>query len=144
MICHVLMFINGGSGPKMFLMSFPKGPWMAGLLQAITWGDIYWPQEAQLLFLTNWFQAFHRPTRLYCVPCHPICHTSHNTGAICNWHNFGKYTTLHRPDKAIMFVTVNACLYLEIFLFSRIFENFVLLINTNQENEKHTSVYVTS
>ena len=39
------------------------------------------------------------------------------------WHlqyvfNIGKENTVHRPDEAILFVLVKACLQLEIFLFT--------------------------
>ena len=40
-----------------------------------------------------------------------------------------------------MFFMVKACLQLEIFLFYRTFENLVLPINTNKQNEKLTSTH---
>ena len=69
---------------------------------------------------------------------HPICHTPHNTGTNCSVYNFGKYIIFHRPDETMLFVMVKACLHLEIFLFVRTFENFVLIINENKWNENVT------
>ena len=42
-----------------------------------------------------------------------ICHTSHNTAAICNWHNFDKYNIFHKPDEAMLFVVVKDLLQLD-------------------------------
>ena len=44
----------------------------------------------------------------------------------------------------MLFVMVKACLHLDIFLFYRTFESYVLLINTNEHNEKYTSISYTS
>ena len=44
-------------------------------------------------------------------------------------HNFVKYDIFHTPDEAIMFIMVKVHLKVEIFLFYRASEDFVLLIN---------------
>ena len=47
----------------------------------------------------------------------PICHISHITDAICSLYNFCKYNIFHRPEEAMLFFMVKACLHLELFLF---------------------------
>ena len=42
--------------------------------------------------------------------------------------NIGKYNICHRPDEAILFVMVEACLCLENILFFRTLNEFILII----------------
>ena len=53
---------------------------------------------------------------------------------ICNFYNFSKYNIFHKPDEAMLLFMVKACLWLEIFLFYRTFENSIYLISANTLN----------
>ena len=57
-------------------------------------------------------------------------------GCCCLIFLFGKFNIFHRPDEAMLFVMVKVCLRLKIYLFYGTFENFVLLININKQNER--------
>ena len=46
------------------------------------------------------------------------CHSVQSNDAICCKYNIGKYNIFQRPNKAMLFVMVKACLSLENILFS--------------------------
>ena len=106
-------------------------------------GATFWHQVAQ--YLSHSQQAPCISSAHMALPStmlsawHPIFHTSHNTGVICSVYNFDKYSICHNSEGAMLFVMVKVCLYLEIFLFFRTIENFVLLKITMKQNEKLTS-----
>ena len=50
----------------------------------------------------------------------------------CSLCSFAKCNILHRLDETIVFAMVTVCLWLEIFLSYRTFENFVLLVETGK------------
>ena len=50
--------------------------------------------------------------------------------------NFGKDNIFHKPDEAILFVMMKACLHLKIIFLFRTFENTVLFIYGFKKNEQ--------
>ena len=66
---------------------------------------------------------FHIPKRSYIIsPAKWLYHLEHHlfgtpsakyhttNGAMCGKYNFGKYNLFYRPDEAMLFVMVKACL----------------------------------
>ena len=57
-------------------------------------------------------------------------------------NNIGKCNTFFRPDEAMLFVMVKACLHSNYFLFLRVNKDLVLSINESKQNEKPLNSHI--
>ena len=60
----------------------------------------------------------------------------HTQPSMVSINNISKYHIFFRPDEAMLFVMVKACLHSNYFLFLRVNKDFVLSFNESKQNEK--------